>query len=203
VKSALVANGWLGDSEWAKVELLTYDQIIAVDGGLNHCARLGFTPSQIVGDLDSIGPDLLAQYENVPLATYPTEKDETDLELALGYLPVGRADLFAAAGGRTDHLLAVLQLLAKEPGRLRLRTPLETSWVIEGDHEIKCPPGQKVSLMPIFEGAKGVTSRGLKWELEEMSLDENQVSLSNVCLGDGFTVSIGEGKLLLSLVLAA
>ena len=55
------------------------DIIIAVDGGIRHTAALQIVPQWWIGDFDSSGELDVA----VPRLTFPVEKDETDLELAL------------------------------------------------------------------------------------------------------------------------
>ena len=61
------------------------DYWIAADGGLRHALALGRLPDVLIGDLDSVTPEQLAQAEaaGVRILRYPVEKDDTDLELAL------------------------------------------------------------------------------------------------------------------------
>jgi thiamine pyrophosphokinase len=71
-----------------------------------------------VGDLDSVSPAVLQALaaRGIPMAIAPAAKDETDLELALARaLDEGAQEIVicAALGGRVDHLLANVLLLAR------------------------------------------------------------------------------------------
>jgi len=89
-----------------------YDFIICADGGYRHCEKLGVTPDLLVGDFDSIEdiPD------NIPRLELPRDKSYTDsyfavekaIELGYDYLL-----MTGMLGGRLDHTVANLQLLAR------------------------------------------------------------------------------------------
>ena len=70
-----------------EVSLLPGDFLVAVDGGLRHLKRLGLKPDLLIGDLDSVDADELAEIEEVGVEVlrFPPAKDQTDLELALDY----------------------------------------------------------------------------------------------------------------------
>ncbi len=95
-----------------------YSMIVAVDGGLNHCHRMGIRPAMIIGDGDSIRPELLEYYQDVPARYFDTEKNETDLELAIQavFTPeVDKITLFGALGHRLDHSLTNLHIIRRYP----------------------------------------------------------------------------------------
>src|SRR5262245_26352321 len=82
--------------------------VIAADSGLDHAAALGFTADVVVGDLDSVTPDALAEARarGADVEPHPAEKDETDLELALRKavaLGARRVTVIGGGGGRHDH----------------------------------------------------------------------------------------------------
>lgn len=61
-------------------------QVIAVDGGANILCRRRFLPDLIIGDMDSIKPEVLDFYEGITeIKKFPTQKDKTDTELALDW----------------------------------------------------------------------------------------------------------------------
>ena len=200
---ALIANGPIGDLEILKNQLSTYHTIIAVDGGLSTCDKLRIRPHFIIGDMDSAGEELLAKYHDIPQKSYPTEKDETDLELAIQSVleqGINHATLFCALKMRTDHSLYNLHLLRRYKEMLTIETDYETLFFVTEEKKIFCEPGQKISLMPLGATANGVSTTGLKWELENACIDGNFMSVSNICLKNSFSLSIKEGAVLCFLI---
>ena len=196
---ALIASGDIGEKEAITSLLHSHKGIIAVDGGLVHCHVLGVTPELIIGDLDSIPQELLKVYSHVPMLSFPVDKDETDLELALKLVfqeDIQRAYVYGALGGRLDHLLGNIVLLTRYPGRVFLETEGELAFVINETVEVGCYIGQKVSLIPFNGEVKGISTVGLKWELNKSSLSKNFLGISNQCISEKFSVTVEQGDLL-------
>ena len=59
LKTALIANGEILSYSKTKKLLSSFDQVVAVDGGLFHCDQMNLEPTLIVGDLDSASPELI------------------------------------------------------------------------------------------------------------------------------------------------
>jgi thiamine pyrophosphokinase len=196
---ALVANGAIHDLKAIGKRLKAYDYIIAVDGGLLYCDSMGIEPDLIIGDLDSASLELLSNYPNVPVRRYLTDKDETDLELALQavYHPeVENITVFGALEKRTDHSVSNLHLIRRYPKKLYLETEGELIFAIEGISEIPCKKGQLVSFLPLGGPITGVSSTGLKWELKDASFSKNFMSISNICLKNLIKIQIKIGDLI-------
>ena len=93
--------------------------VIAADRGLDHALALGLDVTVAVGDFDSVTTEALAAAEQagVRIERHPPDKDATDLELALdaaiGMAPE-RILVLAGAGGRLDHELSALLVLASD-----------------------------------------------------------------------------------------
>lgn len=196
---ALVANGTLTHSATLAQHIKSHDKIIAVDGGLHHCHALHITPDMIIGDLDSVTPEMLRLYAHVPIKSFPADKDETDVEIALRFAAepdVKRMTLFGGLGERSDHSLYNLHLLARYPQKLVIETATETLFAIENSAEIPCSPGQTISFIPIGESPSGVSTKGLKWELSNAKLSSDFMSISNICLASTIKISIAKGKII-------
>src|SRR5262245_58117127 len=93
--------------------------VVAADGGADRALAPGLAVDVLIGDLDSIDAATLARLERdgVRVLGHPAAKDATDLELALDEaLALGARHVLvvASAGGRLDHLLSSLLLLAHE-----------------------------------------------------------------------------------------
>lgn len=108
------------------------DLILAADGGYRALYRLGTTPDLLLGDFDSLGDAPLPP--GLPVLRFPARKDDTDTGLALRYgLEQGFRDfaLYGCAGGRTDHLLANFQSMARVSrlgATIRLAAPDYDAW---------------------------------------------------------------------------
>ncbi|MEY3362029.1 MAG: hypothetical protein RL531_1748, partial [Actinomycetota bacterium] len=93
--------------------------VIAADSGIHHAHTLDLSVAHLVGDLDSATPDALdrARAEGTPIEMHPTDKDATDLHLALDAARragATRVTVLGAGGGRHDHLLANALLLTAD-----------------------------------------------------------------------------------------
>lgn len=122
---ALVANGKISKPKLLVDKIRAYPYLIAVDGGLNHCHKLGLKPDLIIGDLDSADKKILPLFDKVEKQVFPADKDKTDLELAIEYaLEQGatRITVFAALGNRIDHTLVNIHLLSRHSGKLFFET---------------------------------------------------------------------------------
>src|SRR5215207_4396003 len=113
----IFANGELPDLNKARFLLRQDDYIICADGGTRHALALDVQPDLIVGDMDSTEKEQLQKFrnDNVPLELYPHNKNETDLELAIAHAIKRESKqiiIIAALGGRLDHTLGNLALLA-------------------------------------------------------------------------------------------
>lgn len=200
---ALIANGSIHNYSQIVSLIQDYDRWIAVDGGLIHCHKMHIRPTLLIGDFDSIPLELLQQYGHCPIYSFPEEKNETDMELAVraaNLHSVQKIGIFGAMEKRTDHALANLHLMRRFPDKVVIETEKETLLVVQGKKQLDCHPGQVVSLIPIGDVASGVTTHGLKWELKNAALDKNFMSVSNICLGSNFTVSVREGDLICCLL---
>jgi thiamine pyrophosphokinase len=92
--------------------------VVAADGGFARAVGLGLKPDVLIGDLDSLTPEGVAEAEasGARVIRHRTDKDESDAELALlEAIGMGAAKitvLGAFGGPRLDHALANLWLLA-------------------------------------------------------------------------------------------
>lgn len=197
--TALVANGQISSPDIIRPLILRHSQIIAVDGGLVHCDRMGIQPNLIVGDFDSCPNKLLQKYKNVPAIHLQTDKDETDLEVAIREAKSNDITLYAAWGHRIDHSLTNALLLTRHPG-MRMETETEIVFAIDKEITLDCKPGQTLSLIPLAGPVTGINTSGLKWELKNGKLDQHFIGISNICLNEKVKISLNNGSLLCILI---
>jgi len=210
MKIAVLANGaW--DLEWGSQVLKEVGFLICADGGANHAALSGRLPDQLIGDLDSITPEILNQCKNAGcvIQQFPCEKDETDLELALlcaekqaGLVNERDIWLYGATGKRIDHFMGNIALMlayARKGTRIRLVDPEHESWILQGRESIRRSHGQELSLIALSERAV-VTTEGLYYPLDQGVLfQDSPRGISNVFLGEEAVIEVHSGWVLVVL----
>ncbi len=183
------------------VQIEDYTVLICADKGYLYARNLGLKPNFILGDFDSLGfiPD--------GAETYPTDKDKSDLELAIDKaisLKASEVDLYFCLGGQTDHELFNLFLLKKcKENGLKARIITQTQ-VIElinysDNHSVfKCRENGRVSLVPYSDEVVFLASDGLKYDLKGVVSSRGKtLTLSNQALSSTFIVEIKSGEVLL------
>jgi thiamine pyrophosphokinase len=195
---ALICGAPIGNLEIIREKMSGFPYLVAVDGGLNHCAALNLRPDLIVGDLDSADPDLLKNFSDVPVKRFPKDKDKTDLEIALEIVSqnADQVVIFGATGGRSDHMVGNLILLSRYPGKVFIESEKERIFVIDKEASISASLGQCISLIPLNGSVKGIRSKGLKWPLENATLDKEFIGISNEAVSGQVEISVAEGDLL-------
>src|SRR5438270_13905139 len=75
----------LGSDAWLEKLARGADVVIAADGGATKLAKAGRRPDLVIGDMDAITTEAQRDLElaGVTLERYPTDKAQTDGELAL------------------------------------------------------------------------------------------------------------------------
>ncbi|MBI3957406.1 MAG: thiamine diphosphokinase [Chloroflexi bacterium] len=206
MRALIFVNGTIDDYAQLARWLRPDDYTIAADGGARHCAALGLRPAVLVGDLDSIAPDLLADYESagVTIERHPPRKDETDLELAVRRAVTdGAAEilLLGALGGRLDQTLANLLLPARAdwPVPILLADGMQLARVLCGGKSVTLhgAPGDTVSAVPLSAEVAGITYTGLEYPLVNATLRLGSTQgVSNRLVGESATICIASGILL-------
>ncbi|MGE5463191.1 MAG: thiamine diphosphokinase, partial [Syntrophothermus sp.] len=174
----IFANGELPDLNQARLLLHEADMLICADGGTSHALALAIKPDLIIGDLDSADAQALHTFKDagVDIASYPRDKNETDLELAINRaieLAPQQIIIIAALGGRLDQTLANITLLS-DPRLsnfdVRLDDGVEEVMLCREQVEVRGRIGDLVSLIPWQGAARGVRTSGLKWALHSETL---------------------------------
>ena len=202
----IFANGDLPDLEKARALLRPDDFILCADGGTRHALALGVKPNLILGDMDSVGKEMLKklQDDGVEIELFPRDKDETDLELALNKALELNPDeiiIVAALGGRTDQTLANISLLANlylATRNVRLDDGVEEIFLCRAQAEVRGRSGDLVSLIPWGEPVHGVQTENLKWRLNGETLyPDKSRGISNEMTNNIASIKIKSGLLLI------
>ncbi len=179
--------------------------VIAADSGYDNAKKLGCAErcDLIVGDFDSTKEKAFCS--RAKIVRVPTEKDETDTQLAINIaLENGADELYIIGGlsGRLDHTLSNLHLLEKLAkngitaticdGKNRVRYLRERSSLLIPKSEYKY-----FGLILADKEAKGVTIDGAKYPLKNAKLTRNDPSfaISNEVTENYAMVSCKKGGL--------
>lgn len=198
-----------GDLTLGELPVSEEDLVIAADGGLDYCAVLNIEPDLILGDFDSLSGEEYAAVEQLEqqiperVIRLQREKDETDGLAALqeglkrGYREFR---IYAGTGGRFDHTLANIQCL------LYLKNRGAAGYLVDGtgmmlvikDEAIHFKRNLKgtLSLFSMVEESKGVTIRGMKYELDRASVrNDFPIGISNEFIGQEAEILVEDGTL--------
>lgn len=204
-RAVIFANGSLPDPVKARSLLDADDLILCADGGLMHARDVGVTPHAVIGDMDSLSKDVLNQLtqSDTQIQLFPSDKDKTDLELALEHaveLRVSEILIIAALGKRTDHTLSNIHLLmmdALDGLDVRIDDGIEEIYICKDECVIHGTQGDIISLLPWNGLAGGVRTEGLKWPLVNETLHpEGSRGISNIMMSERALVSVAFGVLL-------
>lgn len=183
-------------------ELPEADLTVAADSGYDLATSVGHRVDVLVGDMDSIASEEIP--DHVIVERHPTNKDMTDLELALARalaVGPGRIVVVGGAGGRLDHELATPALLASDRWddveEIDWVTSRGWSYVVRGRRLIHGDVGATIGLIPMGGPALGVTTRGLRWNLTGAVLPHGTThGVSNVFVSPVADIRVNKGCLL-------
>jgi len=189
-----------------------FDHIIGVDGGLKFCYEQNVVPTRIVGDFDTLAPEILTWYKEhtrIEVREFNPVKDATDTQIAVELaLELGsdHITILGGTGTRLDHVLGNIQTLylALEQNvtccildahnRIRL---IQESCVIRKAEQY----GRYFSLIPLTTEVKGVTLKGAKYPLDRYDftvLGSGSLGVSNEILDEQVEITMEEGIMILS-----
>ena len=115
MKHYLISIGGNSTSDVLSIES-NFEEIIAVDSGIEHLLNLSLNPNTLIVDLDSISKKSLDEVKKngVKILAFNSNKDQTDFELALNYLEEAEKSKVYIIGGESgeiDHLISIFLLI--------------------------------------------------------------------------------------------
>jgi thiamine pyrophosphokinase len=181
--------------------------VIAADNGATTALALGVTPGVVLGDLDSIQPSTLEELRRrqIPIETYPRDKNATDGQLAVERALVSHpSELYLVGflgGPRLDQELANVLLLTTISVPTVLLDTHNECRLLQQRSAIawNAEPDELVSLIPLTPAVEGVRTQGLRWPLhgERLLLGDTR-GVSNEPADARAEVSIEAGRLLVT-----
>lgn len=197
----IFAGGDPADADLAD-ELPSPDLILAADSGYDLAVHLGFRVDVLVGDLDSIVTSPIP--DHVVVERYPTDKDQTDLDLALELAlreNPERVVVIGGTGGRVDHEISTAGLICSERwagiDELEWVSSRGRVYVVRRRRIIHGDIGATVSLIPVGGAASGIKTSGLQWDLDGGDLPAGStMGVSNVMRAPVADIQLETGCLL-------
>ncbi len=178
------------------------DLLIAADGGYKYLKESGLCPDLLVADFDSLTSEAPA---DIPVMRFKSEKDDTDMGLAIaegirrGYTCFL---LYGGTGGRADHTFANYQALiglARQgyTGRL-IGENWQVTAVCDSSLALKPLSSGTVSVFAADSICEGVSIEGLKYEVQDAALTNDfPLGVSNELIGKPARISVSKGTLLI------
>ncbi len=194
------ANGLPPNKKILQPYLMDSPLIVAADGGANYMVDLGISPHYIVGDMDSLDPEILHQFPNAQLVKR-IDQNRMDMEKTLEFcLEKGgnQIFIFGATGKRLDHEIANLGILQQFSKRVDISI-IDTQFlvrVVRKNFVFRSFPGQEISILAL-QPASGVSIRGVKFPLENATIEFGGRGISNIAIADEVSIYVDSGELFL------
>lgn len=183
--------------------------VIVADFGYVHARAMGLTVNDLVGDFDSLSVEQVrdAEADGTKVHRHPTDKDATDLELALELaisLEPSEITVVCGAdvGDRFDHVASQLGLFASPLfASFNLTVWIGPSFVVPvhpgKPRSLRGAIGEIVSLLAIGGVAQGVRTTGLRYPLHAEPVSPFLTrTTSNEFAAEAASISVEEGVLL-------
>lgn len=164
-----------------------YSTLICADGGANSAFKLGLVPDYIIGDLDSVFPEILKFYSHKSTIIKVKRQNDTDVEKCLKFATRKKfteALLLGVTGDRLDHTICNLGIVIKFYQKIKCNIVAENSYLIPTNKTLtfKSKVGETISIYA-FDKQTKITSTGLKYHLRNSSLPFGEKeSTSNVAI---------------------
>lgn len=183
-------------------DLNGYGLIACTDGALHYLQQMSFPIEKlnfISGDFDSHESSL----ENIDPKKFifTPDQDWTDFTKALdiifskGFVKV---DVYGGSGGEMDHFLGNLSAAFRDKNKMTITFFDEFSYYFFSPKQLKIEnvKDKIISLYP-FPVAKGVTTSGLNWALENEDLDmTSRIGIRNFATEPVVEINYEEGNLI-------
>ena len=194
----LIANGRFPNIGLISDSLPVGSSVVCCDGAVSNAHQSGITPDVIIGDMDSIDPDLFARYKDRAIKI--DDQKTNDLFKALKWLnglEIDSVTIIGADGLREDHSLGNILLLLENSYSYKIRMVNEFGSfdLLDGERQLfQSFKGQAVSVFCLDKDVK-INSSGLKYPLEDFSFSRLYDASLNVATGGTFVISCNKSDI--------
>ena len=174
MKNYLISIGGNSTSNVLSIES-NFEEIIAVDSGIEHLLNLSLDPNTLIGDLDSISKKSLDEVKKngVKILAFNSNKDQTDFELALNYLEEAEKSKVYIIGGESgeiDHLISIFLLIPSKPFFENIMWLYGDKRIIFGQKlELNIKKLTKFSIIPLSD-LTNLSIDGAEWNLDNKDI---------------------------------
>lgn len=199
VRTVILANGQYPSHAVPVRSLEAADLIVCCDGAAEKLAAHGQEPGIIIGDLDSVSPELKRKYKSILVTD--GDQETNDLTKAVKWCVsqgIKEVVILGATGVREDHTLGNISLLADYNNDIKAIMLTDTGSFRVFNHTvtIESSPGQQVSLFSLDPGL-AVTSSGLRYPLQNLKLTSWWRGTLNEAAGNSFTLEFEYGRIII------
>ncbi len=176
------------------------DLVICADSGYKNAIEMGVKVDILLGDFDSLGE---IPNEDCEIMQVPSEKNETDTQLAVNAAIERGADemiIVGSTSGRVDHTLSLLAILEhlyekKVPcyivnGQNRIRYVRDSGTILVRSQY------KYFSVVTLDKVAKKVSIDGAKYPLSNANIERGvQFAVSNEIVKNAALINVKKGSL--------
>jgi thiamine pyrophosphokinase len=177
--------------------------IISADGASNFLFRLNIKPDYIIGDLDSIFPEVLQLYKKTGVSAKKIiEQEHNDLEKCISFAlskGIKNITIIGYGGKRIDHTINNFSILKRYYNKCSIRFIDDEFeiFIIDREIEFDYKKGEIVSIQG-FPKAEGVVAEGLQFPLNNSALEFGiHEGALNKAISDKVKISIKKGQLII------
>lgn len=200
-KCSIFTGGVIKDLSFINVNSVKNTFVICADSGYLYAKELKIEPDLLIGDYDSLG---YVPEEVKNTISFPSEKDDTDLMLAVrealkhGYDSI---DIYGALGGRFDHTFSNIQTLgfiALHNVKARILSDSEEiSLLNPGKYTFDQRADFSLSLFAYSDIVEGLCIKGAKYPADKITLTSSfPLGMSNCIIEKTAEISFEKGRLL-------
>ncbi|WP_457648459.1 thiamine diphosphokinase [Profundibacter sp.] len=172
--------------------------LFAADGGANAALDMGYMPDGVIGDLDSLTPEIPGQLP-VDKVFRLADQDSTDFDKCLSAIQAPLILATGFTGQRLDHELAAYSSLVRHPDqRCILLGEVDLCFLAPISMRIELPVGSRFSLFPLSPCR--VDATGLRWPVEALEMaPDGIIGTSNETKSTEVILRVSSRKLLVIL----
>jgi thiamine pyrophosphokinase len=196
--AVILADGSFPVNEIPLSYLRDAEHIICCDGSAENLILADLEPEAIVGDLDSINPEIAERFKD--RLFQDSDQDTNDLTKSVRWcIKKGFREIviLGATGKREDHTIGNISLLGEYCRNIKVKMVTDTGTIIplRKSSKVLSFAGQQVSIFSINPETE-ITSKGLKYKLKGLKLHNWWRASLNEATGGSFELSFTGGPLI-------